>query len=133
MNHIELTVVIPEEKLTEFYVVVGDWLSGKIGPADQAGPSDGRRTRRRSGARAASSSRYAGIGEYLKDREDDSAEVSFEELEQAIGSSLPASAERHRAWWANTERNTQARVWMEQGWRVDSVDFDNRSVIFSRA
>ncbi len=133
MNQIEVSVVIPEERLTEFYVILGDWLSGKITPAEQAQPADGRRRgRRRYGARSPSASRYAGISQLLKELEGPVAEVSFEDLEKAIGNDLPASAEKHRAWWANTERNTQARVWMEEGWRVDSVDFDTRMVNFSR-
>jgi hypothetical protein len=117
--------------------MLGNWLAGNT-RADQAdgreaGAEGGRRRRRaRSPQRAALSSRYAGIGEYLKAQGGPTAEASFEQLEAAIGNSLPASAERHRAWWANTERNTQARVWMEEGWRVDRVDFDQRKVSFSR-
>lgn len=133
MNHIELSILVPEERVSEFYVMLGDWLSGKITSADQSDRGDGRRrSRRRSSTRAASTSRYAGIGEFLKGRSGQTTEVSFQDLEKAIGNDLPSSAERHRAWWANTERNTQARVWMEEGWRVDSVDFENRTVHFSR-
>lgn len=139
MNLVELSVLVPEERVTEFYVMLGNWLGGTAQRAsgegagtegDQDGRRRGRRTR--SSARAAVTSRYAGIGEYLKSQSGPTASASFADLEQAIGNTLPASAERHRAWWANTERNTQARVWMEEGWRVDSVDFDQRKVSFSR-
>lgn len=135
MNLIELSVLMPEERVTEFYVMLGNWLGGTAGSAQgnaDAEPGRGRRRRSRAPTRAATNSRYAGIGEYLKGQSGPAAEVSFQDLEQAIGNGLPASAEKHRAWWANTERNTQARVWMEEGWRVDSVDFDQRMVSFSR-
>lgn len=135
MNLIELSVLVPEERVSDFYVMLGKWLGGNDADSDEGGEArNGRRRGRRPRAntRAALTSRYAGIGEYLKSQSGPTAEVSFEELEEAIGNTLPASAERHRAWWANTERNTQARVWMEEGWRVDSVDFPSRQVTFSR-
>jgi hypothetical protein len=137
VNLVELSVLVPEERVTEFYMVLGNWLAGNITPASSAEGATGaeggrRRGRRRQGGRAALNSRYAGIAGLLKGQSGSTAEVSFGDLETAIGNSLPASAERHRAWWANTERNTQARVWMEEGWRVDQVDFDQRMVTFSR-
>ncbi|MEX2541896.1 MAG: hypothetical protein WD314_08805 [Trueperaceae bacterium] len=117
-------------------MMLGNWLGGKPDQAENgegSGEAGGRRRRRaRQSPRAALNSRYAGISEYLKEQSGQTAEASFGDIEKAIGSNLPASAERHRAWWANTERNTQARVWMEEGWRVDRVDFDNRTVSFSR-
>jgi hypothetical protein len=136
VNLIELSVLVPEERVTEFYVMLGNWLGGTGDEAEngngRTGEGGRRRTRRRRQTRAALSSRYAGISEYLKNQSGPTADATFGELESAIGSNLPASAERHRAWWANTERNTQARVWMEEGWRVDRVDFDSRTVHFSR-
>ena len=132
MNLVELSVLVPEERVADFYTMLGNWLAGNI--ASNADGSEGGRRRRRSrqGGRAALNSRYAGIAGYLKGQSGQTAEATFTELEEAIGNSLPASAERHRAWWANTERNTQARVWMEEGWRVDQVDFDERKVTFSK-
>ncbi|MEX2534325.1 MAG: hypothetical protein WD273_01900 [Trueperaceae bacterium] len=141
MNLVELSVLVPEERVTEFYVMLGSWLAGTSTPAGMTGGAQGdaaaeggrRRGGRRRGARAAMNSRYAGIATFLQGQSGDTAEASFGNLEEAIGNTLPASAERHRAWWANTERNTQARVWMEEGWRVDQVDFDRRTVTFSRS
>lgn len=140
MDLVELSVLVPEDRIIEFYIVLGKWLGGR----DESGEANARQnsleregrlatrpSRRQS--RGAATSRYAGMGEYLKSQSGPIVEVSFEDLEESIGGGLPASAERHRAWWANTERNTQARVWMDEGWRVDSVDFDNRQVTFSRS
>jgi hypothetical protein len=135
VNLIELSVLVPEERVTEFYVMLGNWLGGKADGDDEGAQSANGRRRGRRGrpsTRAALNSRYAGIAEFLKGQGGGTAEASFDDLEEAIGNNLPASAERHRAWWANTERNTQARVWMEEGWRVDRVDFDQRLVHFSR-
>lgn len=138
MNLVELSVLVPEERVADFYTMLGNWLAGNITTsgvvegAAGAGEGGRRRRRTRQGGRAALNSRYAGIADFLRAQSGATTEASFADLEKAIGNTLPASAERHRAWWANTERNTQARVWMEEGWRVDQVDFDKRKVTFSR-
>lgn len=132
MQHTDVTIKIPQDRVTDFYIMFADWLSGKR----QEAP------RRRGPRRAArlGNSRYAGIttmlGELAEDtgrRQGQYMPVAFEEIEKAIDGELPSSADRHRAWWANTDRNTQARTWMEVGWFVDQVDFANRSVLFRRA
>ena len=60
--------------------------------------------------------------------------LTFAEIEQLIGGSLPASAREHRAWWANEGRpdssHVQCRAWMEAGWFVDSVDVHAGRVTF---
>ena len=132
MNLVELSVLVPEERVAEFYTMLGNWLAGNIASNGDGTDGGRRRSRRARPGRAVLNSRYAGIAGYLKEQNGPTAEASFADLETAIGNDLPASAERHRAWWANTERNTQARVWMEEGWRVDQVDFDQRKVMFSR-
>src|SRR5437773_5487880 len=48
-------------------------------------------------------------------------ELKFKEIEQIIGASLPPSARKHAAWWANEEGETthvQAHAWIAVGWRV---------------
>jgi len=60
--------------------------------------------------------------------------LTFVEIEQLIGSSLPPSAREHRAWWANETRSdgshVQCRAWIEAGWFVDSVDVHEGRVTF---
>lgn len=45
--------------------------------------------------------------------------LSFEEIEDVLGFSLPASASKHSAWWANGG-HTQASAWLDAGWLVES-------------
>jgi len=62
-------------------------------------------------------------------------EVRFSRIEQIIKASLPISARKHRAWWANERsggRHAQANAWVSIGWRVFSVDLKSETVIFSR-
>ena len=60
--------------------------------------------------------------------------MRFADIEQLIGGSLPASAHRHRAWWANEASGNivQAHAWQDAGWRVDAVDQTARWVRFRR-
>ena len=61
--------------------------------------------------------------------------MTFTEVEEVIGTSLPASARRYREWWGNERegtnaRHVQARAWMAAGWEVWTVDFANEEVVF---
>ena len=58
-------------------------------------------------------SRYDPLGEWLGKRNDRELILSFEEIEEILGGSLPASADRPQ-WWANTTKahtNVQREAW----------------------
>jgi CBS domain-containing protein len=58
---------------------------------------------------------------------------SFQEIEALIGSELPFAAREHSSWWKNDPfERPQAKAWMQQGWRVESVDFAAQTVNFRR-
>jgi hypothetical protein len=56
--------------------------------------------------------------------------VTFDRIEKVIGDNLPASASKHRAWWANDATHVHALAWLKAGWRVDTVNADRRVVTF---
>ena len=57
--------------------------------------------------------------------------MTFAELERILGRALPASARKHRPWWANRETShSQARGWLDAGWRASKVDLDGATVTF---
>jgi hypothetical protein len=61
--------------------------------------------------------------------------LTFERLEQILGSPLPPSAYRHKPWWANesgASQHTQTRGWLDAGWAVDSFDLREEWVRFVR-
>jgi len=81
-------------------------------------------------------SKYSPITEFLKNQPAEKRDltISFDTLEETLGFMLPESAYTHRTWWGN-ERNknrTQARSWLEAGWRVDSVNFSKLWVRFKK-
>jgi hypothetical protein len=81
-------------------------------------------------------SKYADLTDYLTelDRDRDWT-LSFAEIEKIIGDSLPDSARRHQAWWANQtgKGHTQSFAWGAAGWRTSNVDLENERVTFVEA
>lgn len=77
---------------------------------------------------------YALLAEHLRALEAPREQLSFSQVEQILGRPLPASARRHRAWWANESKGTHshAAAWMGVGWLVDTVDFNAGNVRFRR-
>ncbi|MDZ7801036.1 MAG: hypothetical protein U5K81_09630 [Trueperaceae bacterium] len=127
MNQVEAKVLIPAERAAEFYALVGRWLAGETTlPSVRRGA---RRSRRSSGPSASS---YAAIGTHLQDASGEETTLSFDRIEEIIGRALPASAHRHRAWWANTDTHSQALTWLSAGWKVESADLDAKEVTFVR-
>jgi CBS domain-containing protein len=59
--------------------------------------------------------------------------IKFEDIEKILGDPLPASARKHRAWWANDYSHTEAMGWLRAGWLVDNVDFESEEVALKRS
>jgi hypothetical protein len=78
-------------------------------------PRKGRPARPRRG-------RYDPLREHLESSGEERVTLRFEDIEQILAASLPASARRHRPWWGNNERSSQAAAWMGAGYEVDAVD-----------
>ena len=57
--------------------------------------------------------------------------LSFGDIAQLVGG-LPRSAHEHRAWWANTRSHPNAVAWLDAGWELVDVSFDNEQVRFRR-
>jgi len=79
--------------------------------------------------------RYAALADWLQNRPDDVEQVNmtFNQIEEIIQSALPASAYRHRAWWANDSvAHSHSRQWLEAGWRTSFINLDEQRVEFTR-
>ena len=51
----------------------------------------------------------------------DSVTLPVDEIDSLVGG-LPESAHRHASWWSNDVTRSQAKSWMERGFRVTAVD-----------
>lgn len=83
-----------------------------------------------------SESRYAALATYLRNvpSETQRIRLTFDAIEQIIGGNLPASARKHRSWWANdTVSHVQSQQWLEADWRVGAINMTEGAVTFVRA
>jgi hypothetical protein len=77
---------------------------------------------------------YQPLSAHLQELREPRAVLTFRAIERILGRALPASARKHRAWWANERSgpHSHARAWMDLGWRVEAVDFNAGRVQFAR-
>lgn len=79
--------------------------------------------------------RYSALADFLQGRPGrvDQVVLSFNQIEEIIGASLPASARGHRAWWANDSvGHIQSQLWLEAGWRTTYINLSEGRITFSR-
>lgn len=76
--------------------------------------------------------KYIGLKNYLKDKNNKTVIMSFAEIETQIGETLPASAYKHRAFWANSRTHSVAFGWLDAGYKMVGVDFKAKYVTFAK-
>src|ERR1700722_18898390 len=76
---------------------------------------------------------YDPLGKYLKRNAASRISMTFRDVEAVIGKKLPASAFRHRPWWANEERgHSHAKAWLQAGYETAQVDMAAEELVFRR-
>lgn len=61
--------------------------------------------------------------------------LTFDKIQAILSDKLPASAYRHRQWWANPSSpydHPYAQSWLAAGWKVDTVNQREEWVRFRR-
>lgn len=83
---------------------------------------------------AATGDRLSGLAVHLQGapRSERRSELTFEQIERLIASSLPEAAHRQAFWDNDTDENPRARSWIDIGWRVERVDSGAQVVWFRR-
>jgi hypothetical protein len=80
-------------------------------------------------------SEYALLYKYLRDRFSDRLVLTFGQIEDLLGFSLPGPARVHREWWGDTdqdaERSKHSDAWTLAG-RTASVNMSAQCVTFER-
>ena len=77
--------------------------------------------------------KYAALENFLRQQKTDKVMISFEEIEQIIGTKLPSSAYRHRPWWSNNPFNSSiTSAWLNAGYRSEQVDMRAHRLVFRR-
>ncbi|PWK14934.1 hypothetical protein C7459_104136 [Tumebacillus permanentifrigoris] len=69
--------------------------------------------------------KYIKLYHYIKriDDEVDAITLTCRQIEEILQFKLPASAYKHRAWWANEQKgtHTHSRAWRYAGWKTTDV------------
>ena len=74
-------------------------------------------------------SKHDPLRDYLKVQKHERISMSFAEIEK-LGISLPASARKHRPWWANNRHHSQANSWLNAGYETEQVDMASQRLSF---
>lgn len=79
--------------------------------------------------------KYDPLHQYLSSSSEARLRLPFAEVERIIGDSLPVSARRHQAWWANERVGTHshALAWLDAGYETQRLDPNAATVEFVRS
>ena len=81
--------------------------------------------------------KYAPLENYLRDLPESQGEVTFrfEQIENILNDKLPASAYESRTWWDHEKEGNHIhrRAWSNAGWKMESLDVNEKWVKFVRA
>lgn len=60
--------------------------------------------------------------------------MTFADIERVLGNTLPASARKHPAWWANERATTHShnRSWLDAGYETARLDLYGQTIEFVR-
>jgi len=80
-------------------------------------------------------SQHKPLPDYLSQSVPDHVRLTFHQVEQILGFSLPDSARKYSAWWANSrteDSHTWAHLWLDAGWEKNSLNLAEKWVTFRR-
>lgn len=58
--------------------------------------------------------------------------MEFKEIERVIQNDLSEGAYRNNEWWKNDRYYVQANAWLNAGYKVERVEFQNQIVVFKK-
>jgi hypothetical protein len=80
--------------------------------------------------------KYLPLDEWFRDQpaSKKQIELTFDQVEEILGSSLPKSATKLTTWWTNVQPKIQSHrtAWLNHGWVVAEFDLAARRVKFVR-
>ena len=77
--------------------------------------------------------KYYPLEAHLKSIGFERIRMTFDEIEQVIGSRLPASARKHRAWWSNNPSNSViTHAWLGAGYKTEGVSIEHEFLTFRK-
>jgi len=78
--------------------------------------------------------KYEPLAQFLRKQHADEVRLTFGDIERIVGTKLPPSAHKQRAWWSNNPDNSvMTKVWLAAGFRSEQVDLEARKLVLRRA
>ena len=79
-------------------------------------------------------SKYDKLTSFLEGLKTSSRRMSFAEIEEVLGFTLPLSARSYQAWWGNNLiHGRHSAAWLSAGWETEQLDLGGERVTFRRA
>lgn len=76
-------------------------------------------------------SKYNPLKKFLQSSNENVIQLSFSQIEDILGFTLPDSARIHDAWW-RAKDHTQAKAWLDSGYKVKLLRRKQEVVSFTR-
>ena len=77
--------------------------------------------------------KYEPLQAHLESVGFDRIRMTFRQIEQVIGSELPGSARKYRAWWSNNPSNSvMTRAWLGAGYMTEGVSMEHEFLTFRK-
>ena len=75
------------------------------------------------------------LTEFLKGQIANEVQLTFSDIDDVIGVTLPPAARTHRQWWENQASavGRQRHAWLSAGWNVRDVRLGQQYVVFGRS
>ena len=79
--------------------------------------------------------KYANLHDHFGRLTGNRTDMSFSEIEKILGFTLPTSARKYNAWWANEHdgSHTHARAWQDAGWKSSQLNLAGEKVSFFKS
>ena len=76
--------------------------------------------------------KYSPLRDFLAKQGREYVPMSFEEIEDVLGESLPAS-KQYPAWWSNNpSNNVMTKEWIAAGYQTESIDIAGEKLVFRK-
>jgi hypothetical protein len=81
-------------------------------------------------------SKYQPLAGHLSNLKEDQVRMTFGEIERLAKLTLPKTAYKHQAWWANSRTRDShgwAHLWLQAGWESCNLNLERKTIEFRRA
>ena len=78
-------------------------------------------------------SKYEPLAVHLRRSGQATVSMTFHAIERIVGTKLPPSAYKYRAWWSNNPTNSViTHAWLDAGYKTANVDMPGRKLVFRK-